>query len=99
MFVFQNLRWFLVLSLLLLVQPAHAADKKIKVTTTVTMVADLARNVGGDRVEVEALMGPGVDPHLYKAAASDVTKLQQADLIFYSGLLLEGKMQDILSKL
>jgi manganese/zinc/iron transport system substrate-binding protein len=63
------------------------------------MVADLARSVGGDRVEVEALMGPGVDPHLYKAAASDVTKLQQADVIFYSGLLLEGKMQDIFGKL
>ena len=44
-------------------------------------------------------MGPGVDPHLYKAAASDITKLQQADVIFYSGLLLEGKMQDIFAKL
>lgn len=79
--------------------PAYGADKKLKVATTVTMVADLARQVGGDRVEVEALMGPGVDPHLYKAAAADVTKLQQADVIFYSGLLLEGKMQDILAKL
>ena len=78
---------------------AGAAEKKLKVTATVTMVADLVRNVGGDRVEVEALMGPGVDPHLYKAAASDVTKLQQADVIFYSGLLLEGKMQDIFNKL
>jgi len=76
-----------------------AAQKKIKVTATTTMVADFARNVGGDRVEVETLMGPGVDPHLYKAAASDVTKLQQADVIFYSGLLLEGKMQDIFGKL
>lgn len=78
---------------------ASAADKKLKVTTTVTMVADLVRQVSGDRTEVEALMGPGVDPHLYKAAASDVTKLQQADVIFYSGLLLEGKMQDIFAKL
>lgn len=99
MFAYQNLRWLLALLLLLPAVPAIAAEKKIKVTTTVTMVADLARNVGGDRVEVEALMGPGVDPHLYKAAASDVTKLQQADVIFYSGLLLEGKMQDIFSKL
>jgi manganese/zinc/iron transport system substrate-binding protein len=79
--------------------PIHAADKKLKLTTTVTMVADLARQVGGERVEVDALMGPGVDPHLYKAAASDITKLQQADVIFYSGLLLEGKMQDIFAKL
>jgi len=78
---------------------AHAADKKLKVATTVTMVADLARQVGGDRVQVQALMGPGVDPHLYKAAASDVTTLQQADVIFYSGLLLEGKMQDLFGTL
>jgi manganese/zinc/iron transport system substrate-binding protein len=77
---------------------AQAADKKVRVTATVTMVADLVRSVGGDRVQVEALMGPGVDPHLYKAAASDVSKLQQADVIFYSGLLLEGKMQDIFNK-
>src|SRR5688572_32181006 len=97
MFALRNL---LCLAILLLFSaiPATAAEKKIKITTTVTMVADLARNVGGDRVEVEALMGPGVDPHLYKAAASDVTKLQQADVIFYSGLLLEGKMQDIFGK-
>ena len=78
---------------------AAAAEKKLKVTTTVTMVADLVREVGGERVQVEALMGPGVDPHLYKAAASDVTKLQQADAIFYSGLLLEGKMQDLFGTL
>ena len=76
-----------------------AADKQLKVTTTTTMVADLVRSVGGDRVTIETLMGPGVDPHLYKAAASDVTKLQQADIIFYSGLLLEGKMQEIFTNL
>jgi len=99
MFALHKVRWCLFALVFLPAALATAADKKIKITTTVTMVADLARNVGGDRVEVEALMGPGVDPHLYKAAASDVTKLQQADLIFYSGLLLEGKMQDIFGKL
>ena len=50
-------------------------------------------------MEVEGLMGAGVDPHLYKASASDAQKLQRADVIFYSGLLLEGKMQDVLTKL
>ena len=97
-----NLTFFLALalsSLALAAPPAPSAGPKLKVTTTVTMVADLARQVGGDRVDVTALMGPGVDPHLYKAAASDLAKLQQADVIFYSGLLLEGKMQDIFSKL
>ena len=98
------LSWFksraaVLMCLGVFILPIQAADKKLKVATTVTMVADLARQVGGDRVEVDALMGPGVDPHLYKAAASDITKLQQADVIFYSGLLLEGKMQDIFAKL
>jgi len=77
-----------------------AADgPKIKVTTTTTMVSDLVRNVGGDRVEVQGLMGPGVDPHLYKSSASDITKLQRADVIFYSGLLLEGKLQDVFTRM
>jgi manganese/zinc/iron transport system substrate-binding protein len=92
--------WTIVLLCLgVSVLPIEAADKKLRVAATVTMVADLARQMGGERVEVDALMGPGVDPHLYKAAASDITKLQQADVIFYSGLLLEGKMQDIFAKL
>jgi manganese/zinc/iron transport system substrate-binding protein len=92
--------WTMVLLCLgVSVLPIEAADKKLRVAATVTMVADLARQMGGERVEVDALMGPGVDPHLYKAAASDITKLQQADVIFYSGLLLEGKMQDIFAKL
>jgi len=99
MFAIHKMRWLLVALFVLPSWLATAAEKKIKVTATTTMVADFARNVGGDRVEVETLMGPGVDPHLYKAAASDVTKLQQADVIFYSGLLLEGKMQDIFGKL
>lgn len=94
-----KLRETVLLCLGISILPIQAADKKLKVATTVTMVADLARQVGGERVDVDALMGPGVDPHLYKAAASDITKLQQADVIFYSGLLLEGKMQDIFAKL
>jgi manganese/zinc/iron transport system substrate-binding protein len=77
----------------------RAVGGRIKVTTTVSMVTDLVRQVGGDRVEVEGLMGAGVDPHLYKAAASDVTKLRRADVIFYNGLVLEGKMSDMLIKL
>lgn len=89
----------LTVAVLFHASPLFGADKPLAVTATTTMVADLVREVGGDRVAVETLMGPGVDPHLYKAAASDVTKLQQADVIFYSGLLLEGKMQDIFTNL
>jgi len=79
--------------------PSQAAGRKIKVATTTTMVTDLVRQVGGDRVEAEGLMGPGVDPHLYKASAGDGPKLQNADVIFFNGLLLEGKLQDLFAKL
>jgi manganese/zinc/iron transport system substrate-binding protein len=63
------------------------------------MVADLVKQVGGDRVEVDALMGPGVDPHLYKPTATDAARLSKADVIFYSGLMLEGRMGDLFAKL
>lgn len=94
-------RVFLALLAGLILWPvsAPAGPAKIKVTTTVTMVTDLVQQVGGDRVAVTGLMGPGVDPHLYKASASDVIALQQAEVIFYSGLLLEGKMQDIFARM
>ena len=72
---------------------------KLPVVTTTTMITDLVKDVGGDRIEVNGLMGPGVDPHLYKATACDVRSLQKADLIFYNGLYLEGKIGDILIKL
>ena len=77
----------------MLFAPAKADDGgRIKVTTTVGMIADVVRNVGGDRVEVTGLMGPGVDPHLYKPSARDVGRLSDAGIIFYGGLHLEGRM-------
>ncbi|MBD1373340.1 zinc ABC transporter substrate-binding protein [Hazenella sp. IB182357] len=71
----------------------------IQVTATTGMIADTVKNVGGEHVSVTGLMGPGVDPHLYKASQGDIGKLDQADVIFYNGLLLEGKMQEILEKM
>jgi manganese/zinc/iron transport system substrate-binding protein len=76
---------------------AHQGPLRIVATTNV--VADVARVVAGEDAEVTALMGPGVDPHLYKASESDVRRLAEADLIVYSGLHLEGKMGDILVKM
>ncbi len=67
----------------------------IKVTCTTGMVADLVRHVGGQHVQIHQLMGAGVDPHLYKASPGDVRLLQNADVIFYSGRHLEGKMTEI----
>jgi manganese/zinc/iron transport system substrate-binding protein len=75
------------------------ADRKVKVTTTTNFITDTVRRIGGDRVEVTGLMGPGVDPHLYKASAGDVSTLRDADVIVYGGLQLEGKMADLLDQL
>jgi manganese/zinc/iron transport system substrate-binding protein len=71
----------------------------IRVVCTTGMVADLARNVGGSHVAVKSLMGAGVDPHLYKASPGDVAQLNSADVIFYSGLHLEGRMTDLLENI
>jgi len=80
-------------------QSGDLSDRTINVVATTGMIADTVANVGGDRVDVEGLMGPGVDPHLYKASASDVSKLDDADVIFYNGLELEGRMTDIFVRL
>lgn len=72
---------------------------KIRVTTTTTMLTDLVKTIGGDKVEVTGLMGEGVDPHLYSASAGDIEKLANADVIVYGGLHLEGKMTEVFEKL
>jgi manganese/zinc/iron transport system substrate-binding protein len=69
------------------------------VVATTGMIGDTAARVAGEHAETVALMGPGVDPHLFKASEGDVRKLSGADLILYNGLHLEGKMGDILVKL
>lgn len=76
-----------------------SADNKINIVTTIGMITNIVEVVGGDEVEVKGLMGPGVDPHLYKASHGDMERLDQADIIFYGGLHLEGKLNDIFKKL
>ena len=80
-------------------QPDAATTGKLTVVTTIGMITDIVKNVGDAHVEVTGLMGPGVDPHLYKATAGDVTRLTSAKLIFYNGLHLESKMGEILAKM
>ena len=72
---------------------------KLNVVTTTTMITDLVKNIGGDSVNVQGLMGAGVDPHLYKASEGDVSKLVNADVIFYNGLHLEGKLVEVFEKM
>ncbi|MEF2968496.1 zinc ABC transporter substrate-binding protein [Paenibacillus sp. M1] len=74
-------------------------DGKIQIVATTGMITDAVQEIGGGEVEVQGLMGPGVDPHLYKASQGDIEKLGNAEIIFYGGLHLEGKMTEILEKL
>ncbi|MBL7833909.1 MAG: zinc ABC transporter substrate-binding protein [Cyclobacteriaceae bacterium] len=78
---------------------SFANNKKIRIVTTTGMIQDAVEHVTGDKAEVLALMGPGVDPHLYKATQGDLEKLTSADIVFYNGLHLEGKMGEVFEKL
>lgn len=80
-------------------QAAPNADGKIRVVTTIGMITDVARTIGGEHVEVAGLMGAGVDPHLYKATESDVSRLLDAQIIFYNGLFLEARMEDVFEQM
>ncbi len=75
------------------------AEAPLKVVATTGMIADAARQVGGDAVEVRALMGPGVDPHAYRQTRSDIVAMTRADLVLYHGLYLEAQMEDFLQDL
>jgi manganese/zinc/iron transport system substrate-binding protein len=74
-------------------------DGRLRVVATIGMIGDAAERIGGDRVRVTSLMGPGVDPHLYKARAGDVRRLSRADLVLYNGLHLEAAMGEVLEEL
>jgi manganese/zinc/iron transport system substrate-binding protein len=73
--------------------------RQINVVTTIGMITDIVENVGGERVDVIGLMGPGVDPHLYKASEGDVSKMSNADVIFYNGLHLEAQMGEVFEQM
>src|SRR4051812_33872619 len=74
-------------------------QRPVRVVTTTGMITDIAENVGGDRVRVTGLMGAGVDPHLYKASEGDVIHLASADVVFYNGLHLEGRMTKVFERM
>jgi manganese/zinc/iron transport system substrate-binding protein len=79
-------------------EPA-ASQGRLNVVTTVGMIRDVVQNVGGEHVHATGLMGPGVDPHLYKASEGDVRRLFRADVVFYGGLHLEAKMAEVLEEM
>lgn len=82
--------------------PADAeefGDRQLRIATTTNFITDTVQQIAGDRAAVTGLMGPGVDPHLYKATAGDVRTLRDADAIFYGGLDLEGRLADLFVEL
>ncbi|WP_166015968.1 MULTISPECIES: metal ABC transporter solute-binding protein, Zn/Mn family [Chelativorans] len=94
-------RLLLVAAGLLAVGPvlASAAQEKLQVVATTGMIADAARQVGGDLVEVRELMGPGVDPHAYRQTRTDIVAMSAADLVLWHGLYLEAQMEDFMKAL
>ncbi|MDC0737975.1 zinc ABC transporter substrate-binding protein [Cognatishimia sp. SS12] len=86
-------RAFAAVAALFLAMPVAAAEK-LSVVATTGMIADAARQVGGDSVEVRGLMGPGVDPHAYRQTRSDIVAMTRADLVLWHGLYLEAQMED-----
>ncbi len=80
-------------------EQAPVDDGRLDLVATTGMIGDIAARIGGERVRVTTLMGPGVDPHLYKASAGDLRRLTGADLVLVNGLHLEGRMGEVLEKL
>ncbi|MEM1101699.1 MAG: zinc ABC transporter substrate-binding protein, partial [Pseudomonadota bacterium] len=76
-----------------------SAEERLDVVATTGMIADAAMEVGGALVSVDAMMGPGVDPHAYRQTRTDITAMAQADLVLWNGLFLEAQMEDFLREL
>ncbi len=74
-------------------------DAALRVVATIGMITDVAQRIGGERVRVRGLMGPGVDPHLYRAGAGDLRALATADLVLYNGLFLEAALGEVLEEM
>jgi len=89
----------LVAAILSILSTAAYAQDRLDVVATTGMIADAVREVGGDLVEVSALMGPGVDPHAYRQTRSDIVATANADLVLWHGLYLEAQMEDFLIEL
>lgn len=104
-YIFKNIKMKKITILLIIVIMISCNKKttkengKLNIVTTTTMITDLVKNIGGNQVNINGLMGSGVDPHLYKASEGDVSKLFNADIIIYNGLHLEGKLEEVFEKM
>ena len=76
-----------------------AAETRLNIVATTGMIADAARQIGGNLIDVQALMGPGVDPHAYRQTRSDIVAMAKADLVLWNGLFLEAQLESFLLNL
>ena len=83
------MRWLIALALMAFAAPASAADR-LNVVASFSILGDLVRNVGGERVNVTTLVGPDGDVHVYVPTPADAKKIADARLLFVNGLGLEG---------
>jgi len=74
------------------ISAAPAQDKKIPVVATFSILSDLVKNVGGDRIEITTLVGPNSDTHVYAPTPADAKKVAGAKVVFVNGLGYEGWM-------
>ena len=101
----QSRRFFLksvgagVVAASLMPRAGLTAGSKLQVVATTGMIADTARAIGGDLIDVQTLMGPGVDPHAYRQTRTDILAMRRADIILWNGLYLEAQMQEVLGEL
>ena len=84
-------------SVLVLVGSVPASAKDITVVASFTVLADMVQQVGGHHVHVSSLVGPNGDPHVYEPSPSDVNAISQAELVFVSGLGLEGWLDRLIA--
>lgn len=90
---------FMVMAVLTFCSREEQDGEYLQIVTTTGMIGDIATIIGGEFAEVEVLMGPGIDPHLYKATEKDLLTLSSADIIFYNGLHLEAQMGDVMENM
>ncbi|MFO8028845.1 MAG: zinc ABC transporter substrate-binding protein [Cyclonatronaceae bacterium] len=74
------------------------ADQRPYVVTTTNLIRDVVERVGGEDIRVASLMGPGVDPHVYRATPRDFHRMEESDIVLYNGLFLEGRLAEILGR-
>jgi len=88
---------FLIAIGFLLLQLNTSAQEKIKVISTVSIIADIASNIVGETADIETIVPIGGDPHIYEATPRDARLVQSGDIFFINGLTFEGWIEELIN--